>query len=101
MSTQQKNTCASTLRMSVDFNTPIYTVSEPYLSFNIDSASLFQDAEGGKLNFSDPNLQNLGRDFCSSSPGGAIVRIGGSSADDLVFVVVKIYSHHKWMLSEL
>ena len=74
------------LQFTIDTNFPLYTVREPFLSFNIDSASLYQETVGGRLNFTDPDLISFGAQFCSSSPGGAILRIGGSAADDLVFI---------------
>ena len=64
----------------------VYSTGQPYLSMNIDSASLYNDHEGGRLNFSDPEFIKLGQQFCSASEGNAILRIGGSAADDLVFV---------------
>lgn len=75
-----------TLSFSVNLDKPRYTVSEPYLSFNVDAASLYQFNEFGRLNFSDSEFRKLGKQFCTSSPGGAIMRIGGSAADDLVFL---------------
>jgi hypothetical protein len=42
--------------------------------------------EFGRLNFSDPEFLSLGSQFCGASPGGAVLRIGGSAADDLVFL---------------
>ena len=74
------------LGISLDFITPRYIVSDPYLSFNIDSASLFQDNAGGRLNFSDPMLNDFAKQLCSSTPESATLRIGGSSADNLAFV---------------
>ena len=74
------------LGISLDFITPRYIVSDPYLSFNIDSASLFQDTAGGRLNFSDPILNDFAKQLCSSTPESATLRIGGSSADNLAFV---------------
>jgi len=74
------------VKFTIDVGTPVYTVNDPYLSFNIDSASLYQDTVGGRLNFTDPNFVDLGKKFCTASAGGAILRFGGSAADDLVYI---------------
>ncbi len=71
-------TIVMALQFSIDTTNILYEVNMPYLSFNIDSASLYQDNEGGRLNFTDPQLISLGKQFCTSSPQGAILRIGGS-----------------------
>lgn len=80
------NSFITPLTFSIDLDIPKYVTSEPFLSFNIDTASLYQYNEYGRLNFSDPDFRELGRQFCTASAGGAVVRIGGSAADDLVFV---------------
>ena len=74
------------LSFSINLESALYTTSEPYLSFNVDAASLYQYNDFGRLNFSDPGFRSLGRQFCGASPGGAVMRIGGSAADDLVFL---------------
>lgn len=74
------------LSISINTEEVWFKVHEPYLSFNIDSASLYQDHEVGKLNFSDPGLISIATQFCTASPGGAVLRIGGSAADDLIYL---------------
>lgn len=76
---------ASPLRFFINTENARYVTSEPYLSFNIDAASLYQENEFGRLNFTDRGFLELSRQFCAASPGGAVLRIGGSAADDLVF----------------
>lgn len=69
----------------IDTKEALYDTDEMYLSFNIDSSSLYQETEGGRLNFSNADLVAVAKRFCSA-PGGAIVRIGGSAADKVVFI---------------
>lgn len=74
------------LSFSINLETPLYVTTEPYLSFNVDAASLYQGNEFGRLNFTDSGFRQLGKQFCEASSGGAVMRIGGSAADDLVFL---------------
>ena len=87
--------------ITVGTHEEIHTVGSPYLSFNIDSASLYQDADGGRLNFSDPQLNYLTKKLCTASSEGAYIRIGGSSADNLVFVSGNDNEHNKKFKQEI
>jgi hypothetical protein len=60
----------------LDTSEPSHVVSEMYLNFNIDAASLYQDLETGRLDFENSDLISLGKEFCTSSK--SILRIGGS-----------------------
>ena len=49
---------------------------------NIDAASLY---EGTRLDFADPQLRQLSRALARASPHKMVLRVGGSTADDLSF----------------
>ena len=49
---------------------------------NIDAASLY---EGTRLDFNDPQLRKLSLALAKASPHKMVLRVGGSTADDLSF----------------
>jgi hypothetical protein len=73
-----------TANARIDTTAVIATTSANFLGVNIDAASLWQGTKPHRLNFSDAGLRKLGALFAKSSQG-SLLRIGGSSAEDLGF----------------
>ena len=66
------------VHVSIDRHYPEFHVYKTYLSFNIDSGSLYNE-----FDFKDVNLRNLVKGLVNAAP--TQVRIGGSAADDSLF----------------
>ena len=77
------STC-KTIFIKIDTNKPIATTANSFLGCNIDSASLYQDT---RLNFKDTDLINLSKRLANEGVDPMVLRIGGSSADDLTTFV--------------
>ena len=72
----------SVVELSVRMHGALTRVSPSFLGVNIDAASLY---EGTRLDFTDPQLRALGRVLGQASPHAMVLRVGGSTADDLSF----------------
>lgn len=76
--------------VSIRTTSAVAVTGSPFLGVNIDAASLYQgvdrDSRPHRLDFADEGLIDVAARFCSASPDGAFLRIGGSAADDLAFI---------------
>ena len=68
---------AQVVTLSLDAATPLHTVSDVYVAFNIDTGSLYNG-----MDFADPVFRTLVQQLTLGGAGaGSIIRIGGTAVD--------------------